>query len=344
MRILIKHVGALGDSIFFLPPIIHTYRKKYPQAQITLLIAWGPRDKEGCFHSRGFDGFTLNLMMTNPEIDELAHYSDRKQSLRKEICIEEGVRFATWNKTILEKKKKEYDLFFEADLGVPHIDDPLQFLYKKYHLKSDFTNYKIYTTQSDKLIVDQIIKNYSCPRILICEGIEAETMRGWSREQTEELIKKIKKELGVSPVWFGSKNILDYFGKKINIRQSAEFASRFDIAIGVLSATMHICAGVGVQTITLYGGMPKKRGAPEYFLNKYIKDQNKRHVTIMAPECDTHCFLKKENGPCVLSPNNSLWQSWQKPGNQKIKNCLVKISVEDVFRILKNILKVRNLI
>jgi hypothetical protein len=82
-RFLIRHLGNMGDLVFFIPPVLETLKKKYPDCHITFVTAWGYKQKgwkltlaetnkkrrvarKAEWGQRNQGGFSIALMMTNP--------------------------------------------------------------------------------------------------------------------------------------------------------------------------------------------------------------------------------------------------------------------------------------
>lgn len=337
----------MGDHLFLVGPLLETLSKKYPEAEITLIAAWGYKDTKGKWGERNQDGFCISLMKENPHIHQLVHYHDTKLSLDGNICVEEGKHFPTWNKKYYEQEKVSYDLVAEVDFGLGIFDNPVKKVYESIGLNENYTNYPFYGSTSDWKIGTEVARQFPRPRVVFLEGLDGESMRGWDPEKTRLLEKRFKEELGIKPIWFGAKYPKEFEGRKLTLRENIAFAGSCDLAIGVMSGPMHFAAAAGVQTICLYGGQPLHRAAPSYFLNAYIEDPKKFHLTIEGPTCDKPCFLKREK-PCKnlskIERENSGFKNWQKPGNQFNKSCVAVIPVETVFAAAKNALRQRNLI
>src|SRR5689334_22073246 len=131
-EILVKHVGNMGDMIFFVPPVLASLKKHYPQCHITFVPAWGLKDKKGRWGKRNQGGFCIELMMTNPHIDQLVHYHATALALDGSICVEEGQHFPTWNKEYYERQKYSggYDAVYELDFGIGTEDNPMERMYQ----------------------------------------------------------------------------------------------------------------------------------------------------------------------------------------------------------------------
>lgn len=342
-RFLIRHVGNMGDLVFFVPPILETLKRKYPDSHITLVTAWGLKDKKGRWGMRNQGGFCISLMMTNPHIDQLVHFHSTKTSLDGSICIEEDVSFPTWSEEYYNQQKasKSYDDVFELDIGIQQDENPLEHLYAHIGMPEEtYTNYKIYLTDKDIEVAKSVMSNFPHPRIVLLESIEGRTTRGWDPAKLPVLEKAIEKAYGCPPIWFGAKFLHEYEGRPITLRENIATLTLCDAAIGVLSGPLHFAAAVGLPTITLMCDQPNYRAAPAHFLNEYISDQAKLHRTLVGPTGPVLGFLKEGSTQINLTPaqwNNQGYTDWSNPGNQSTKSCVAVISVDEVMTVLKEI-------
>lgn len=347
-RILIKHVGNMGDHLFLVGPLLEVLARRVPDAEITLVTAWGYKDQRGRWGERNQDGFCVALMMKNPHIDHLVHWHDKKRSLEGDICIEEGRTFPTWDPAWYERQKSAYDVVLELDFGLTVFDNPLQRIYEHAGLDGEtYGMYPFYGSASDWEVGRAVAAQFQKPRVAFLEGLDGQTMRGWDSAKVEQLSRRLQTERGITPIWFGSKHDHPYQGRHLTLRENIAFAGSCDLAIGVLGGPMHFAAASGVPTICLYGGQPLHRAAPSFFLNPHIVDSLRRHVTIEGPTCDEPCFLKREI-PCKnLSEGeaaSSGFLTWQQPGRQSDKSCVATIPVETVFAAILENLKRRGLL
>ncbi|MCL5030739.1 MAG: hypothetical protein M1480_17140 [Bacteroidetes bacterium] len=367
MKILLKHVGGIGDFVFFVPPLIESLKKKYPHSSIDVLTTcsirrkmkiglscrwpfikrkhlriWGEPESSG-------SGYCIDLIITNPFVDKVINFHSSKKDLDGNFLKGYGYEshnIQTWNKNYLNKvlKKNIYDKFLDIDsVAINRFCNPLRILFGKLgEHDAYYSNYKIYTSQYDKNKIDKIIRNFPRPRILLCEGIDSLAMRAWTNEKVASLSLMIQKKYSVNPIWFGKNNIPVVDGKPLTIREHAEFARRCDVAIGNANGPLHLAASVGVPTILLLSLLSFERVAPEYHLNPYITNYRSCHMTIHAPECDKHCGLKPEE-PCDQfgSNDDKSWISSDNPGQQSTKSCAAAIGVETVFDTLVSVLKKR---
>jgi hypothetical protein len=347
-KILLKHVGNMGDHLFLVGPALEVLSQQYPQTEITLVTAWGYKDHKGHWGERNQDGFCISLMQENPHIDHLVHWHDKILSLEGEICHEGGKSYPTWNKKHYESVKKDYDLVAELDFGLGIFDNPVEKVFEQLGLKNIVNgNYPFYGSENDWKVGKSVAEQFPGPRIVFLESINGQTMRGWDPEKTIQLENKIKTDLGITPIWFGAKYPKTFDGRGLTLRENIAFAGSCDIGIGVMSGPLHFAAAAGLQTICLYGGQPLHRAAPSFFLNPHISDPKKYHITIDGPTCNVPCFLKREK-PCKnLSPTeakSAKFRSWQEPGRQSDKSCVATIAVDLVFAELVSALKTRGLI
>lgn len=342
MKILVKHVGNMGDMVFFIPPILETLKKVYPDCHITFVTAWGLKDKRGRWGKRNQGGFCISLMMTNPHINQLVHYHDTHLSLHGTYCIEEGVSFPTWNKRHYEAQKKSgiYDKVYDLDVGILQDEDPLEHLYRDMGmLEHYYTNYKLYFSQKDIEVARSVMEYFPSPRIVMLESIEGGTTRGWDPRKVVALEKAIQARYGVMPIWFGAKFVHEYNGRPLTLRENIATLTLCDVGVGVLSGPLHFAAAVGLPTLTLFCDQPLKRAAPAYFLNTYIRDESKKHRTLLGPSGPTFGFLKEGSTQIGLTPDEWKRQGyvdWNRPGKQATKSCLSVITVDEVMAVLED--------
>jgi hypothetical protein len=337
-RILVRHLGNMGDHLFLISPLLAQLKKKYPQSHITLLTTWGYKDYRGRWGMRNQGGHNIALMMHNPHHDQLVHWHDQRLSLHGHICQEEGRRFPTWSRAYYEKSKEKFDKVIEADFGLRTNDHPLQRIYAAAKLPpSSYGWYEVFLSPKDRSVGAELAATWPRPRILFLEGLAGKTMRGWDSRKVIPLTYAIRQLYGVVPRWFGSAHAPRYHGRPITLRENIAYAAHADIAIGVMSGPLHFVAGVQVPTITLYGGQPLWRAAPSYYLNPHLSEQRRHHVTILGPTCDEPCFLKRDF-PCkrMLPALQARcgFRSWAEPGMQNQKSCVAMIPVSQVVKIL----------
>lgn len=343
-KFLLKHVGNMGDMVFFIPPVLETLKKKYPDCHITFVTAWGFKDKKGHWGKRNQDGFCIALMMTNPHIDQLIHWHDTKLSLDKKVCAEEGRSFPTWNKKYFEEQKNSghYDHVYELDFGVGHADNPIQKVYALVGLSGEaYSNYKVYFTEHDKEVAAAAMRYVPRPRVILLEGLEGTTTRGWDPSKVLTLEKAIQKTYDVTPLWFGGHHVPFYRGRPLTLRENIARLLYCDVGIGVLSGPLHFAAAAGLPTITLYADHPLHRAAPAYFLNRYIPRPDHQHRTLLGPSTQPYRLLKRE--PTELTPdekNNQGFRDWTQPGRQATKSGVAVISVDEITALLRDMLPV----
>ncbi len=341
-RFLVRHVGNMGDMVFFVPPIVEAIKKKYPDSHITLVTAWGFKNKYGKWGARNQGGFCISLMMTNPHIDQLVHFHSTKLSLASSFCVEEGTAFPTWNSEYYEEQKSSgnYDAVYELDVGIVQDENPMEHLYRDIGMSEEyFTNYKLYFTDHDREVAKQVMAPFPHPRIVLLESIEGKTTRGWDPVKVGQLEATIRSTYGTPAVWFGAKHIHEYQGRPLTLRENIATLLYCDIAIGVLSGPLHFAAAVGLPTITLFCDQPLHRAAPAYFLNEYITDDAQKHRTLMGPNGPVFGFLKEGSTQVNLTPAE--WKSqkyvdWNNPGRQSTKSCLSVLTVDEVMAVVQD--------
>ncbi len=341
-RFLVKHVGNMGDMVFFVPPILEAIKNKYPDSHITFLTAWGLKDKYGKWGKRNQSGFCISLMMTNPHVDQLVHFHTTKLSLAGTLCVEEGVAFPTWNSEYYEKQKNSdaYDAVYELDVGIVQDENPLEHLYRDIGMEHDyFTNYKLYFTDRDRAVAKSVMDQFPHPRIVLLESIEGRTTRGWDPVKVSQFERAVQVAYKTPPIWFGAKHMHEFEGRSLTLRENIATLLYCDVAVGVLSGPLHFAAAVGLPTITLFCDQPLHRAAPAYFLNEYITDDTKKHRTLLGPSGPVFGFLKEGSTQVSLTPAE--WKSqnytdWTNPGRQTTKSCLAVITVDEVMAVMKD--------
>lgn len=343
-KFLIKHVGNMGDMIFFIPPVLQTLKTIHPDCHITFVTAWGFKDKRGRWGQRNQSGFSISLMLTNPHVDQLIHWHDTKLSLQGDICIEEGHHIPTWNKAYYDEQKRSggFDEVYELDFGLATDDDPIERMYQVLHLPQEhFSGYKIYLTESDKEIAREVMAAYPYPRIVILEGIEAMTTRAWDPAKVKILSHAINTVYGTDPIWFGGRFTRAFEGQQLTLRQNIATLLYCDVAIGVMGGPLHFAAAVGLPTLTLFADQPLHRAAPAYFLNEYITDPRKYHRTLVGPTHQPMEFLKNDTPALALTPAEAASQgakNWLNPGRQTTKTALAAIQPAEVMTVLADML------
>ncbi len=344
-KILIKHVGNMGDMVFLVPPALATLKKVYPHCQITFLTAWGYKDKHGRWGKRSQDGHCIALSLNNPHIDHLAHWHDTKTSLSGNICQEEGHKIPTWSKDYYEKIKSSsaFDLVYELDFGISANDNPIKKMYQLLNLPDEnYSDYKLYFNQRDLSIAEEIIKEHPSPRIVLLESLFGKTTRSWDKHKLPALNQAIKKHFGVKPIYFGSRFSPYYQGHPLTLNQNIALLKFCHVAVGPLSGPLHFAAACGLPTITIHCDVPLRRTAPAYFLNKYITNPQHRHRTILGPSPCVHHQLKNPLFCDNLTPYEAKkqnYKNWDNPGNQSKKSCLSVITVDEIISVLSDIVR-----
>ncbi len=338
----------MGDMIFLVPPVLATLKRRYPDCHITFVTAWGFKEKKRGFNFRQHDfwgkrnqsGFCIALIMTNPHIDQLVHWHDSKTSLTGSICSEDSQSFPTWSRQYYQQQKETggYDDVFELDFGLATQDNPLKKVYEAMGMSDEnYTNYTIYLTDHDKKVAREVMSEFPHPRIVLLEGLEGTTTRGWDPGKIISLEKTITDKYGTAPLWFGGKYSHYYQGHPLSLRQNIATLSYCDVGIGVMSGPLHFAAAVGLPTLTLFCDQPLHRAAPAYFLNSYIKDDLKKHRTLLGPTGNEMKCLKEGTTFVNLTPAEKSAQNyrdWNQPGRQSTKSCLAVVSMDEVMRVL----------
>ena len=352
-RFLLKHVGNMGDFVFFVPPVLETLKKTYPDCHITLVTAWGWKEKKRGFTlskveewgKRNQGGFCISLAMTNPHIDQLIHWHDTKLSLEGELCMEEGQSFPTWNADYYAQQKAsgEYDDIFELDFGIAATDNPLERMYAAIGLPDEsFSNYRLYFTEHDRAVAQAVMDDVPRPRMVLLEAMDGRTTREWNSEAVPELVRRITETYRVSPIWFGGRHVPEYNGHSLTLRQNIATLEQCDVAIGPLSGPLHFAAAAGLPTLTLYCDHLYHRAAPAYFLNPFIDDPARYHRTLWGPNPGQLQQTKAAAVPAELTPVEHArqgWHNWLRPGRQATKSCLAALTPDEIMTVLGDMVR-----
>jgi ADP-heptose:LPS heptosyltransferase len=343
-KMLLKHVGNMGDLVFFVLPVLETLKRVYPGCHITLVTAWGYKYGNNQWGKRNQDGFCINLLLPNPHIDQLVHWHDTKLSLAGDLCVEEGKHLPTWNRVQFERERATgtYDLVAELDFGLKMTDNPIQRVYEAVHLPQEtYSNYQLQVTPQDREVAEAVMKNVPRPRIVLLEGLARTNTLGWDPAKVPTLEKAITSAYGIPPLWFGAQYVPAFQGRRLTLRENIATLLSCDVAIGVLSGPLHFAAALGLPTLILYADQPLHRGAPAFFLNRYIHDPQRRHRTLLGPSPRKITMLKSAQAPDCLTPQELKQQNydgWGNPGRQATKSALAPITVEEVMSVLQEMI------
>jgi lipopolysaccharide heptosyltransferase II len=345
-NILVIKLSAIGDVLMAIPSF-EAIKKKYPQAQISLLIG----------------NWSKDAVKNNPYIDEL-------------IAIDENI---FWEKRLFKLtglffllKKKKFDIvyvmhwsnlfnFFVFLLGVKERIgfDRLgkgRFLTKKtpfFEGDTTYTVYKylslvddnirqytgkinLYLTSEETRSADNMLSDYGLNvqgyiiGIAPGGGVNPKTkmpIKRWPAKYFSQTAKKIISELHVPVILFGSDKDMDICSSieknsgqntllvnlcgKTDLRQTAALLKKCQIVISNDSGLMHLAIAGGSRTISLFGPTPP-----------WDK----------LPADDKHVYFYK-NLPC--SP---CYKDGKFPDCQAI-SCLEAITPEEVFQKVKELLK-----
>lgn len=364
-KFLIRHVGNMGDMVFIVPPVLYRLKMKHPGCHITFVTSWGYKEltikgsiKKGLnlmssgkmfdagkseywWGKRNMSGHSLHLIMTNPHVDQLIHWHDKKTDLSEQICREEGRSFPTWSRQYYEEQKKTggYDGVYELDFGIGINDDPIKLAYALIGFpEENYSDYKIYFTASDREVAQAVMINLNRPRIVLLEGLSSVTTRGWDPQKVNKLRARIRKDYNTEPIMFGASDIPYYQGRQLSLRENIARLSICDVGVGVMSGALHFAAAAGLPTITLYCDSPLRRTAPAYFLNSYRTNKGKEHRTLLGPSPDQMCLLKSVKPASSLTKrevNKQNFKNWVSPGKQATKSCLSVITVDEVMDMVR---------
>lgn len=347
-RILLKHVGNMGDHLFLVGSLLEGLARVWPEAEVTLATAWGYKDRRGRWGKRNQAGYCISLMKENPHVDQLVHWSDAGLSLDGRICVEEGERFPTWNRAHFDGVRRDYAVRAELEFGLDIEENPLERFAAAVGLAGvNLGPYPFYGSPRDWAVGRELSERFPRPRVVFLEGLAGTTMRGWDPAKAAALEARFRSELNIHPLRWGAQHTLLHRGRKLTLRENIAVLAQCDLAIGVLGAPLHFAAAAGVQTICLYGAQAYQRAAPGFFFNATMPDPARHHVTIFGPTCDAPCLLKRSI-PCqnLRGEDRSTtgFRSWQEPGRQEDKSCVAVIPVETVFAAARDALDRRGLL
>jgi len=343
----------MGDHVVFIPPVLASLKRAYPDCHITLITTWGFKEtrrrwivgpKYEHWGQRNQGGHSIHLMLTNPHVDQLVHWHDSIIDLDGNTCSEDGINIPTWSGAYFEKQKnsKDYDHVFELDVGIEHDEDPMRRLYDIVGLNNEtYSNYQLYFTDEDLRIAEAAMAHLPTPRIVLLEGLDGSSTRGWDPVKVAVLEERIQKTYGVPAYKFGATHIPEHDGKPLTLRQNIATLRYCDVAIGVLSGPLHFAAATGTPTLTLYSDAPLRRTAPAYFLNEYINEPLYHHRTLLGPEPRPRTLLKSPYAPTPLTEAERKAQKyadWLTPGKQSTKAGLAPITVDEVMTVLSDML------
>jgi ADP-heptose:LPS heptosyltransferase len=352
-KFLLRHVGNMGDMIFIVPPVLSALKSTYPHCHITFVTSWGykrtvgfiPPLKQTIWGQRNQSGHSLHLIMTNPHIDQLVHWHDKKLSLTGRLCQEDGHSFPTWSKDYYEQQIKSgiYDKVIELDFGLSVTDNPVVRAFQLAGISPNHPfNYQIYFTDSDLQKARALMTKLPQPRIVLLESLAHPSTRGWTTAKVKQLTAAIIKEYGVEPIWFGSKFGHFFNGQPLSLRENIATLRYCSVGIGVLSGPLHFAAAAGLPTITLYCDHPLRRAAPAFFQNPSLPDNAIKHRTILGPHKLPMTILKGDASSLPLTPDELTEQNfihWSNPGRQSTKSGLAAITVDEVMTVLNDMLK-----
>lgn len=343
-RFLVRHLGNMGDFIFLVPPVLVALKKHHPGCQLTVVTAWGFKDRRGRWGKRAQDGANISLAMNDPNIDTLVHWHDTALALDGGICDEAGRNIPTWNREYYDMQKASgaYAGVYELDFGIKPEANPLTEIYKMLDLPNeDFSEYRIYLSATDLEVARAVMARAPHPRIALLESLAGTTTRNWDPGKAAALEKAIFEHFKVKPYWFGAQYVPEYLGRRLTLRENIATLALADVAVGVLSGPLHFAAAVGVPTLTLNCDQPLHRAIPAYFLNRYITDANKKHRTLLGPSSANSEQLKNTHVPATLTlaeQKQQHYRGWQDPGRQATKSCLAVITVDEIITALADML------
>ncbi len=336
-KILVVRLWALGETILTLP-MIHAIRKKYPKAEISVLVHKRNRDVfefakdidcivefglSNIFKFRKYDiaidtepwlnvSAILGFWMSKWTIG----FSGRARAL----VYSEKVKYADREHSVINF------LNLSRKIGAEY--------YPKSLVKLDAPKNDLERTR--KMLRDKKIQN----PIGIAPGVgEYAKSRIWPPEKYAELCDEIVEKLGRKIIFVGSRsdseavreimsrmkyrNYTYDFSGKTNFRQLMSTISFCSVFISNDTGPMHLAAAQGVKTIGLFGPNLPQRFGPF----------GKHNVSI---------YHKVECSPCINVHLGKVPECIYF-GTKDYQKCMKRIQVSEVFDAVKNALPQKTL-
>ncbi len=342
-NILIIKIAAIGD-LLLITPAVRGIRRNFPQARITLLVGKWSR----------------SIINGNPNIDEIIDVPD-------EIFFK--IMPLSLISLIIRLRKRKFDMvfvwhrsmafrFFSWLLGIktrvgfsrngnamflshyveenPKIHEihEYQSTLIPLEIESAGIDMDLVISEEDKRFADNLWKEYALSDRDIVLGIapaggknpkEVVPLKHWPREYFAELSDKLIEQKNARVIFLGSKDdaavvrdvlsmmrgrAVDLCGKT-NLKQAAAVIQKCKVFIGNDSAPMHIAAAVKTPVISLFGPTDPKELAPLDY----------KHVYLYAEAECSPCYKNGRFPDC------------------KTKDCMYKITPEEVSKVVYDILK-----
>lgn len=356
MRILIRGVNWIGDSVMTLPAI-RTIRDFYPDSEITLLV------KE----------WVKGIFEQNPSIDRVIFYDESFRGIMGKIKGAQELKKYSFQKAILLQNAFDAAILsyfagipdrigydrdgrgFLLSRAIPYSSELRRIHHILYYLellkragfKTSYRHPWIYMSTDERKKAMQETEKLRRPLIVINPGATYGSAKRWPSAYFSELINTLLKKLdatviiigsrketliaeeilnGIDHDWIETKQVINKAGKT-SLRELIRLIYVSDILVTNDSGPMHIGYALGVPVVALFGSTSPELTGPLSYVNpeRYgfeidIEFSAKDRVLNKALSCSP-CF--KRECPQGEPP------------------CLQRIVPDEVFNCIKELLPQR---
>ncbi|TDX59236.1 lipopolysaccharide heptosyltransferase II [Orenia marismortui] len=312
-RIILIDLLYLGDLIFA-TPFIRNLRKKYPKAQIDMIV-----------NSNFFD-----IMEENPYLDNIYAYN-KKWSIKESWQFARRLRknkyelglnlHGNWRTALLLKVvNPDYSVGYGAKGRGVWLDQELSFVEDKHMVETylkflEDLGFEDFDDQGIELAISQeanenmisFLKDHdldSQDKLIGLNTGGSWPTKQWTEEGFAELGDKLQNQLKAKVIFFGGPGDVERVNKivslmntnpiiatgKTTLKELAALAEKCDLFISGDTGPVHVAAAVGTPTIALFGPSDE---------NKYRPYGKKHQVIENGIECRPcghhHCPLKHHN-------------------------------------------------
>jgi len=325
-KILFVTLSNIGDAILTLPALDYL-RKVFPQARITVLT--GPRPKE--------------IFQENPFLEQVIVY-DKRGPLKEKIGLLAVLKAQHFD-CVVDLRNSYFGWLLAARLKIPvflKIPPAIKHMQQRHLFKvtamlgervrvltkpeSGFLQIKPQDGQYIEKILQQNNIKPGERIVVVSPGARSHTKR-WEQEKFEDLILKLAKEPGIKIVLVGDKEDalitgqicsrlkrapLDLAGRT-NLPQLSSLLKKAELLISNDSAVMHLASYLGTPVVAVFGPSDDLKYGPWSRGSVAVRKE------IFCRPC--------EKAQCRF----------------KTLECLQRVSVEDVWSSVKEILFLRDL-
>lgn len=212
------------------------------------------------------------------------------------------------------------------------------FPYRQHKLNLEFK-------ESHIAIAREIIGDLSSPIITTQDDM----CRKWDENKVNSFQEKLLKLAQV--IVLGPDVVHPPINRKISFLESCAVAHLSDLYVGIDSGIAHGAALSGTQTILIPPLIPESYISPTEYANHFIKDENKKHISIRPSSndfCGNYKCLKGTKKSAIEQPIGNPLKvkcNWRKKYFFFNKpSCFTKIKVDMFYDKVESILEKRNLI